>query len=78
MVTGDGGVGAEEVLADGLALGGRGGEVRGDGDVLADWEAEDRVGGWELEAVAVGEWLSVGFVKKGAQRGSLTLRHCGR
>lgn len=55
MVTRDRSVGAEEVLADGLALGVRGGEVRGDGDVLADGEAENRVGSWELEAVAVGE-----------------------
>lgn len=55
MVTRDRGVGAEEVLADGLALGVRGREVSGDGDVLADWQAENRVGSWELEAVAVGE-----------------------
>lgn len=68
MVARDGGVGAEEVLADGLALGVRGGEVRGDGDVLADWEAEDRVGSWELEAVAVGEWLSVGIFKSAGRR----------
>lgn len=77
MVTRDGGVGAEEVLADGLALGGRGGEVRGDGDVLADWKAEDRVGGWELEAVAVGVVVSE-VSQKGTQRRSLTLRHCGK
>jgi hypothetical protein len=63
VVTRDGGVGAEEVLVDGLALGGRGGEVRRDGDVLADWETENRVGSWEGEAVTVGEWLSVGFLK---------------
>lgn len=63
VVARDRGVGAEEVLANGLALGVRCGEVRGDGDVLSDWEAEDRVGGWELEAVAVGEWLSVGFLR---------------
>lgn len=77
MVTRDGGVGAEEVLADGLALGVRGGEVRGDGDVLADWEAENRVGGWEFEAVAVGVAVS-GISHKGAQTRALTLRHCGK
>lgn len=68
VVTRDWGVGAEEVLVDGLTLGGRGGEVRRDGDVLADWETENRVGGWEGEAVTVGEWLSVGFLK-GAREG---------
>lgn len=73
VVTGDGGVGAEEILADSLALWVRGGEVRGDGDVLADWEAEDRVGSWELEAVAVGGWLSVGFFKRASRRG---YSHC--
>lgn len=77
MVTRDRGVGAEEVLADGLALGVRGWEVRGDGDVLADWEAENRVGSWELEAVAVGVVVS-GITQKGAQTRSLTLRHCGK
>lgn len=68
MVTRDRGVGTEEVLEDSLALGVRGGEVRGDGDVLADWEAENGVGSWELEAVAVGEWLSVGFPKRVRRR----------
>lgn len=54
MVAGDGGVGANDFLLDGNCgvFGVGNGESRGDGDVLANWEAEDRHWGGEGEPVA--------------------------
>lgn len=48
VVARDGGVGADNLLGGAVGLG----EGRADGDVLADGEAEDRLGRGELEAVA--------------------------
>lgn len=48
VVAGDGGVGADNLLGGAVGLG----EGCADGDVLADGEAEDRLGRGELEAVA--------------------------
>lgn len=56
VVGGDGGVGADDLF--GLAVDGEGGT---EGDVLADWEAEDVGGFGEGKAVAVGGMWLVGF-----------------
>lgn len=59
VVAGDGGVGADDLFLDDFAGGAGAGESGGEGDVLADGEAEDGGWGWEGEAVAVrgGQWV---------------------
>jgi hypothetical protein len=49
MVTGDRGVGSDDFFLGAVWLG----EGGSDGNMLADWEAEDGGWGWEVEAVAV-------------------------
>lgn len=80
VVTGDGGVGADDLLGGAVGLG----EGRADGDVLADGETEDGVGRGELEAVAV-YGLAVrrgrGFfclLERGVVGRKRTWLHCGR
>lgn len=48
VVAGDGGVGSDDFFLCAIWLG----EGGCDGDVLADWEAQDGGWGWEIEAVA--------------------------
>jgi hypothetical protein len=49
MVTGDGGIGADDFFRGAIGLG----ECSCDGDVLTYWETEDGGGRGELEPVAV-------------------------
>jgi len=76
VVTGDGGVGADDLFldCDAGSFGVGDGEGRGDGDVLAYGEAEDGGRGWEGEAVAVGSLEAVTLCR---ERG-LTLPRCER
>lgn len=55
VVAGDGGVRADDFFFDGVAVFVGYGEGGGDGDVLADGEAEDGFGVGEVEAVAIEE-----------------------
>lgn len=66
VVAGNRGVGAHDFLGDGLAFFVGNWESGGDGDVLADREAEDRGWGWESEAVdgdVVGDDSLLGHLK---------------
>src|SRR5690554_2355260 len=53
VVARDRGVRADDIFVDNFTFGRGGRKVRGDGDVLPDREAEDRVGFWESKAVTV-------------------------
>jgi hypothetical protein len=50
VITGDGGIRADDLLGSAIGLGKR----SANGDVLADGKAEDRVAGGQLESVTVG------------------------